>query len=55
MIKKVKSRYWKHSHNGIELPKSVKEALAVDANLGTTFWKDAIKTEMKNVMPAFEF
>jgi hypothetical protein len=38
MIKKVKSRYWKRTHKyGIELPKSVKEALAVDANTGTTF------------------
>jgi Reverse transcriptase (RNA-dependent DNA polymerase) len=56
MIKKVKSRYWKRTHKyGIELPKSVKEALAVDANSGTTFWKDAIEMEMKNVMPAFEF
>jgi hypothetical protein len=38
----------------IELLKSVKEALAVDANTGTTFWKDAIEMEMQNVMPAFE-
>jgi hypothetical protein len=56
MIKKVKSRYWKRSHKyGVELPKSVKEALAVDTKSGTTFWKDAIEMEMKNVMPAFEF
>jgi hypothetical protein len=56
MIEKVKSRYWKHSHKyGIELPKSVKEALAVDANSGTAFWKDAIGKEMKNILPAFEF
>jgi len=56
MIKKVKSRYWKRSHKyGVELPKSVKEALAVDTKTGTTFWKDAIEMEMKNVMPAFEF
>jgi hypothetical protein len=56
MIKKVKSRYWKRSHKyGVELPKSVKEAMAADAKSGTTFWKDAIEKEMKNVLPAFEF
>jgi hypothetical protein len=36
-------------------PKSTKEAPAVDTKSGTTFWKDAIEMEMKNVMPAFEF
>jgi hypothetical protein len=52
----VKSRYWKRTHKyGVELPKSVKQALAIDRNTGTSFWKDAIKKEMKNVLPAFEF
>jgi hypothetical protein len=55
MIKKVKSQYWKRTHKyGIELPKSVNEAIAVDANTGTTFWKDAIEMELQNVMPTFE-
>ena len=56
IIKKAKTRYWKRTHKyGVELPKSVKEALAIDARTKTTFWFDAIKKEMKNVMPAFEF
>ena len=56
IIKKVKSRYWKRTHKyGVELPHSVKEALAIDRNTGTTFWADAIRKEMKNVEVAFEF
>jgi hypothetical protein len=56
IIKKVKSRYWKQSHKfGIELPKSVAEALRMDRDTGTDFWKKAVDKEMKNVMPAFEF
>jgi hypothetical protein len=56
IIKKVKSRYWKHTHKfGIELPKSVAEALRVDRNTGTDFWRKAVDKEMKNFMPAFEF
>jgi hypothetical protein len=39
----------------VELPKSVKQALAIDRNMGTSFWKDDIEKEMKNVLPAFEF
>jgi hypothetical protein len=56
IIKKVKSRYWKRTHKfGIEMPKSVAEALKVDRDTGTDFWRKAIDKEMKNVMPAFEF
>jgi hypothetical protein len=56
IIQKVKSQYWKRTHKyGVELPKSVKQALAIDRNTGTSFWKDAIEKEMKNVQPAFEF
>ena len=55
MISKVKSRYWKTTHKfGIELPHSVKEALAIDARTNTTFWADAIAKEMRNVGIAFE-
>ena len=36
IIRKVKSRYWKRTHKyGVELPKSVKEVLAIDARTGT--------------------
>jgi hypothetical protein len=55
-ISKVKTRYWKRTHKyGIEIPKSVKEALAIDEETGTTYWRDAIAKEMRNVSPAFEF
>jgi hypothetical protein len=44
IIQKVKSRYWKRTHKyGVELPKSVKQALAIDRNTGTSFWKDTIE------------
>jgi hypothetical protein len=50
------TKYWLKSHKyGVELPKTVAEALAIDRKTGTTFWLDAIEKEMKNVMVAFEF
>lgn len=56
IISKVKSRYWKRTHKyGIEVPKSVDQALAIDNATGTSFWKKAIEKEMLNVMPAFKF
>jgi hypothetical protein len=51
-----KKKYWRHTHKyGIELPKSVAEALDIDRRTGTTFWRDAIDKEMRNVLPAFKF
>jgi hypothetical protein len=56
IISKVKTRYWKRTHKfGIAMPKSVKDALALDAESGTSSWREAIAKEMKNVMPAFRF
>jgi len=56
IILKVKLRYWKRTHKyGIQLPKSVKEALRINKDSGTTFWQDAMEKEMKNVAVAFEF
>lgn len=56
IIAKVKTRYWRRTHKfGIEVPKSVKEALQMDAASGTDLWRKAIELEMKNVMPAFKF
>ena len=56
IIKAVKSRYWSKTHKfGIELPKTVEQALAIDARTNTDFWRKAIEKEMKNVMTAFEF
>ena len=57
IIKKLKSaKYWKRTHKyGIRLPHSVEEALKIDEETGTDFWRKGIEKEMKNVMPAFEF
>jgi hypothetical protein len=56
IIKKVKARYWaKTDKVGIELPKTVAEALKIDERTETDFWRKAIELEMKNVIPAFEF
>lgn len=55
-LKKGKTKYWHRTHKYvIELPKSVSEALEIDRKMGTTFWRDAIEKEMRNVLPAFEF
>jgi hypothetical protein len=55
IISKVKSRYWSTTHKfGVRLPKSVDEALKIDAETGTDFWLKAIEKEMANVRPAFE-
>jgi hypothetical protein len=54
-ISKVRSRYLLRTHKfGIEVPKSVKRALEIDEETGTTFWRDAIEKEMKNNNSAFE-
>jgi hypothetical protein len=56
IIKKVKSRYWERSHKfGIELPKSVKQALQTDQRTGTDVMRKAIEAEMRTVEPAFQF
>ena len=56
ILSNFKSRYWKRTHKfGIELPKNVDEAMAIDRKHGNDFWKKAIEKEMKNVMTAFDF
>jgi hypothetical protein len=55
-IKKAKSRYWKRTHKfGVELPKSVAEAYAIDRRNGSKLWTNAVAKEMLNVRPAFKF
>ena len=39
---------------GIELPKTVEEALALDAKNGNMLWADTISKEMENNRLAFE-
>lgn len=54
--KKGSTKYWHRTHKyGIELPKSVAEALDIDRRTGTTFWRNAIEKEMRNVGVAFQF
>ena len=55
ILKALKTRYQRTQQKfGIELPKTVKRALEIDAETGTTFWRDALKREMGTVMKAFD-
>jgi hypothetical protein len=55
ILSKVKSKCWQRTHKfGIRIPKSVKEALAIDRENGDNMWWEAICKEMKNVRPACE-
>ncbi len=52
----MKSRYSKRSHKfGIYVPKTVQEALKIDQETNTTYWRDAINKEMTNNKMAFKF
>jgi len=52
---KVKTRHVKCTHKfGIEVPRNVTEAHAIDAKTGTDFWAKAIERERHNVWPAFD-
>ena len=56
ILKKVKSRYWAKTHKyGIELPKSVAAALAVDRKTGTDFWMNAMINDLRQegITPTF--
>jgi hypothetical protein len=56
IIAKLKRRYWRITHKfGIQLPKTVEEAIQIDRETNTTFWTDAIKKEMEKVNIAFDF
>lgn len=47
LVKKRSARYLKKTHKfGIELPKTVAEAYALDKKNGNTYWADAIAKEM---------
>jgi hypothetical protein len=52
----IGNRYLKRTHKfGIQVPKSVDEALQIDRESNTTLWYEAIQKEMKNNAIAFEF
>jgi hypothetical protein len=54
LVHKRTTRYLKRTHKfGIEIPKTVKEALALDHKNGNTLWADAIPKEMREVRIAF--
>jgi Reverse transcriptase (RNA-dependent DNA polymerase) len=54
ILSKIKSKYWKRTHKfGIQVPKSVKEALDIDKETGTDLWRKAIEKEMTNTQSAF--
>ena len=55
IISKATSKYWERTHKyGVEIPKSVQDAIRIDKELGNSLWQDAIAMEMKNVRVAFE-
>ena len=54
LVRKRTTHYLKRTHKfGIEVPKTVKEALALDRKNGNTLWADAIAKEMREVRIAF--
>ena len=54
LVKKRKALYLKNTHKfGIELPKSVAQAYALDENNGNILWEDSIDKKIKDVSPAF--
>jgi hypothetical protein len=54
ILSKITTIYLRREQKfGIIIPKSVKEALKIDEDIGTTFWSDAIRKEMGcSIMPA---
>ena len=55
IISKAATKYWYCMHKfGIEIPKSVQHAIAIDEELGNTMWQGAIALEMMNIRIAFE-
>ena len=55
IVSAVKQRYAKRSHKfGIEVPKTVKQALEIDRENGNSLWREAIANEMAAVRVAFK-
>ena len=54
-IRKWQTKYLKKSHKfGIELPKTMEQACALDAKNDNTIWVDAISKEMESVRVALK-
>jgi hypothetical protein len=55
ILLKIKTRYLrKEQMFGIELPKTEHDALRLDEESGTIYWQDAIRKEMKVILPALK-
>ena len=55
LVMNSKPHYLKRTHKfGVELPKSVADAHAIDKNNGNNFWADGIPKELKNACVAFD-
>ncbi len=55
LVKKRSTRFLKKTHKfGIEVPRSVAEAYALNKKNGNTLWVDLIAKEMKNVRIVFK-
>jgi hypothetical protein len=52
----TKARYKKVNQKfGVAIPKTVEEALQIDADTSTTYWTDAIEKEMHNNQPRLNY
>ena len=55
IIGKFAKNYWKTYHKfGIRVPKTLAEALQIDKETGTGFWKILIEKEVLNVQGGFQ-
>ena len=55
IVKAANAKYHKTTHKlGIEIPKSIKHAEALDRQNGNMLWMDALRREITNVRIAFE-
>ena len=55
ILSKVKTKYWQRTHKfGIEIPRDVNHARAIDLKNGNRLWGNAIREEMDTVGVAFE-
>ena len=46
---------WKKTHKyGVDIPRSVEHAYRIDNQNGNSYWRDAIKKGMTNVLTSFE-
>jgi hypothetical protein len=56
VISAVNTRYLKRNQKfGIDIPRTVEEALRIDKETNTTYWADAIEKEMRNNRVAYQF